>query len=107
MKSNLQSLGAVIFILFVVGCATKIVNSIADSEPVPTKQEVLANFSEIQLSQGKAYFESRCNQCHKLFDPDSRDPAQWNKVLRRMLPKTNLTYDEGKLVRAYLVANSK
>jgi len=107
MKSNLQTLGVVIFVLFLAGCATKVVNTIAHLEPVPSKTEVLANFSETQLSQGEAYFASNCAQCHKLFDPDSRDPEQWNTVLKRMIPKTQLTYDESKLVRAYLVAHSK
>lgn len=107
MKSNLQSLGAIIFILFIVGCATKVVNTIAHLEPVPSKSEVLADFSETQLSQGEAYYAGSCAQCHKLFDPDSRDLEQWNNVLKRMIPKTQLTYEESKLVRAFLVANSK
>ncbi len=107
MTEILKTIGVVALVLFMAGCATRVVNTVAHLEPVPSKTEVLAEFSETQLSQGEAYYANSCAQCHKLFDPDSRNPEQWNTVLKRMIPKTQLTYDESKLVRAYLVAHSK
>src|SRR5690606_37649445 len=107
MTEILKTIGVVALVLFLAGCATKVVNTIAHLEPVPSKSEVLTNFSETLLSQGETYYANSCAQCHKLFDPYSRDPEQLNTVLKRMIPKTQLTYEESKLVRAYLVAHSK
>lgn len=102
-----KSFGVVVLILLIVSCATQVANTVAHLEPVPEKSEVLSSFSEEQLAQGELLFEQNCAECHKLKDPASRDPEQWNNVLKRMLPKTKLTYDESRLVRAYLVTNSK
>jgi cytochrome c2 len=107
MKSILKTFGFAMFLLFLVACATLAVKTVANTEPAPTKDFVLANFSEDQLGQGKTLFEANCVKCHNLKDPESKNPEQWNKTLIRMLPRTNLAYEEGRLVQAYLVANSK
>lgn len=107
MKSILKSFAFVVFILSIVACATKAATSVASLETAPTKEFAIANFSEDQLNQGKTLFENNCAQCHKLFDPESRDAEKWNNVLKRMIPKTDLAYEEGRLVQGYLVANSK
>ncbi|MBA5628184.1 c-type cytochrome [Moheibacter lacus] len=106
MKTIFQTFGFVIASLFVVTCATKAV-TVASAETAPTKEFVKANFTEDQLAQGKTHFENNCAQCHKLFDPNSRNAEKWNNVLKRMLPKTDLRYEDGRLVQAYLVANSE
>ncbi len=107
MKSILKTFVFVLFILSIVACATKATTSVASLETAPTKEFAVANFSEDQLNQGKTLFENNCAQCHKLFNPDSRDAEKWNNVLKRMIPKTDLAYEEGRLVQGYLVANSK
>lgn len=107
MKSILKTFVFVLFILSLVACATKAANSVASLETAPTKEFAIANFSEDQLNQGKILFENNCAQCHKLFEPESRDAEKWNNVLKRMIPKTDLAYEEGRLVQGYLVANSK
>ncbi len=107
MLKVVKSFVFVLSVLLFVGCATKVVNTIAHLEPVPSKSEVMASFNEKELAQAQSLYENNCAQCHKLKDPNSRDPEQWNTVLKRMLPKTQLTYDESKLVRAYLIVNSK
>ena len=107
MKSLLKTLGLVLIVLFVVSCAARVVNTVAHLEPTPTKEEVHANFSTEQLAQGGALFSNNCDKCHKLFEPDSRDAEKWNEVLKRMIPKAKLNYEEGKLVRAYIIAHSE
>jgi len=93
--------------LIMANCTPKVASSVADKEPVPTKAQVLASFSEDQLARGKAIFIDHCAKCHKLFPEDSRTPVQWNSILKKMIPKAKLNYDDGKLVRAYLIAHSK
>lgn len=107
MSEIIKSFGFVLVVLFIVGCGTKVANTIAHTEPVPSKSEVLDSFSAEQLAQGQSNFEESCTRCHKLFKPESRDAEKWNNVLKRMLPKTELTQEESRLVRAYLIANSK
>lgn len=108
MKSIFKTFGIVLVTLFLVNCATKAIGmTVADKEPVPTKEYVMANFSEEQLNTAKLLYENNCAECHKLKEPESRNPEKWNNVLKRMLPKTKLTYEEGRLVRAYLIAYSE
>lgn|SRR5690554_1781178 len=107
MKSLLKTFGLSLIVLFVVSCAARVVNTVAHLEPVPTKEFVKANFSSEQLLQGETLYLENCAKCHKLFEAESRTPEKWNNVLKRMLPKTPLNYEEGSLVRAYLVANSE
>jgi len=108
MKSIFKTFAAVVFTLFLVNCATKVAGtSVADKEPVPTKEYVMANFSEEQLNTAKSLYENNCAKCHKLKDPASRTPEEWNNILKSMIPKAKLAYEDGRLVRAYLIANSK
>lgn len=93
---------------FLVNCATRVMgDTVAHKEPVPTKEFVMSNFTEEQLNNGKTLYENNCAKCHDLKDPTSRTPDQWNNVLKSMIPKAKLAYEDGRLVRAYLVAHSK
>lgn len=93
-------------VLFMVNCTPKASKAIAEM-PVESKDQIVAQYTPAQLEQGKTIFTGNCAKCHKLKDPGSRTPAEWNKVLKRMIPKAKLSDDDGKLVRAYLIANSK
>lgn len=94
-------------LLIMANCTPKVASNVAEKDPVPTKAQVLASFSEDQLNKGKTLYIDRCAKCHKLFPEDSRTPVQWNSILKKMIPKAKLNYDDGKLVRAYLIAHSK
>lgn len=107
MRSFIQTSSLICSLLVFVACATKAVGAVNKVDHGVTKEIALANFSSDQLQQGQNLFESSCTQCHKLFEPNSRDASKWNNVLDRMLPKTSLSAEEGKLVQAYLLVNSK
>jgi len=107
MKSLVNTFLTVLLVLFLSACATQVVKTVANTEPAPSKEFVVSNFSNAQLEEGKALFEANCAKCHNLNDPESRDAKSWNKVLQRMLPKTKLAYEEGRLVQAYLISHSK
>ncbi len=93
-------------VLFMVNCTPKASKAIAEM-PVESKEQIVAKYNPSQLEQGKTIFTGNCAKCHKLKEPGSRTPEQWNKVLKRMIPKAKLSDDDGMLVRAYLIANSK
>jgi len=94
------------FVLLMTQCATKTSKAIT-AGPVPGPEQIMKEYTAAQLEQGKTIWQSSCNKCHKLFDPGSRTPEKWNNVLKRMIPRAKLNMDDGKLVRAYLIANAK
>lgn len=106
MRKFLITSFAVASVLIMANCTPKASKAIAEM-PVESKEQIAAQFTPDQLEQGKTIFTGNCAKCHKLKEPGSRTPEQWNKVLKRMIPKAKLSDDDGKLVRAYLIANSK
>ncbi|MNS61216.1 hypothetical protein D3C71_74550 [compost metagenome] len=92
--------------LTIVGCYPK-ASQVIRSLPVESKEQIKAQYSQDQIAKGETLFINNCAKCHKLKQPDSKTPEQWNKTVKRMIPRAKLTDDEGKLVRAYLIAHAK
>ena len=89
-----------------VACSPK--KPAVSSEPAAlTKEMALSQFSTAQIAEGETLFNAKCGTCHKLHQPKQFGDARWNKVLNRMLPKAKASDEEGKLIRAYVVANSR
>ena len=76
----------------------------ADMEKVA---EIKAKYTSAQLEEGKAIYESHCNKCHKLFDPQEFNVSKWEGVLPSMTKKAKLTDDQSALVRAYVLSHVK
>lgn len=93
-------------ILLIASCFPKASQAIR-SLPVETKDQILAQYNKDQLAQGHTIFESNCAKCHKLKQPETHTAEQWNSIIKRMIPKAKLNDEEGKLVRAYVIANAK
>jgi mono/diheme cytochrome c family protein len=92
--------------VFMAQCTPKASKAISETH-VMTKEEAIAGNTPEQLEQGKVLFTGNCAKCHGLKEPGSRTPEQWERVLKRMIPKAKLSEEDGKLVKAYLIANSK
>lgn len=92
--------------VFMANCTPKASKAIAEL-PVESKEQITAKYSPQQLESGKTIFTGNCAKCHKLKEPGTRTPEQWNKVLKRMIPKAKLSDEDGMLVRAYLIAHAK
>jgi cytochrome c2 len=106
MKKLIIILSIALGTVFMAQCTPKASKAISETH-VMTKEEAIANNTPEQLEQGKTIFTGNCAKCHKLKEPGSRTPEQWEKVLKRMIPKAKLSEEDGKLVKAYLIANSK
>ncbi|MEZ5016240.1 MAG: hypothetical protein R2800_04255 [Flavipsychrobacter sp.] len=79
-------------------------NTMTDEEVVAS---VKKQYTDSQMEEGKAVYQSSCGKCHALFEPESRTIHKWEKVLPRMSKRANLeTADAGK-VRAYLLTHAK
>ncbi|SKC10310.1 hypothetical protein SAMN05660841_04252 [Sphingobacterium nematocida] len=93
-------------ILLMASCFPKASQAIR-SLPVESKEQILSQYNPEQIAQGETLFANSCGNCHKLKQPETRTAEQWNKIVKRMIPKAKLSDDEGKLVRAYVIANAK
>ena len=100
----LQVLCCVVFLL--CQCSPKSGRAVS-ATAVETKEDINSKYSSAQLASGKQLYESHCDKCHSLKDPASRTPAQWDNILKKMIPRAHLNDDDSRLVRAYLIANSK
>lgn len=92
--------------LLTIGCYPK-ASQVIRSLPVESKAQIQAQYSQEQIANGKMIFTNHCGTCHKLKEPGSKNPEQWNKTVKRMIPRAKLSDADGKLVRAYLIAHSK
>lgn len=92
--------------LIMVNCTPKAGKKIAET-PAENKEQHSAQFSTAQLEAGHVLFMNNCAKCHKLKQPDTHNQKQWEKILNRMIPKSKLNEEDGKLVRDYVMANAK
>lgn len=104
-KLSILVLG-LIAIALMVSCFPQASQAIR-SLPVETKEQILAQYNQEQLAQGHTLFTNNCDNCHKLKQPETRTAKQWNAIIKRMIPRAKLSDEEGKLIRAYAIANAK
>lgn len=64
-----------------------------------------ADLTPDQVKKGQDLYQSGCLCCHKKgLDPKQYSDAQWGKCLDKMMPKTNLSADDKKLLTEYFAA---
>ncbi len=87
LKSSSLIAGGIflIFILFIIGCATT----------MPQKQKT-----------GAMLWGENCNRCHNVRTPSEFEDAQWDVVVSHMRTRANLTANEAEKIVGFLkVAN--
>lgn len=82
---------------------------VVDSVAADTLKVVVDSLQseKLQLAEGEALYEKKCQKCHELHSPSEYDMSQWEEILPVMKNKAKLTKGEYKLVHAYVSANSK
>ncbi|MCX7885840.1 MAG: cytochrome c [Verrucomicrobiae bacterium] len=68
---------------------------------------VSAELTPDQIKKAQQLYQSGCLPCHKkpgALDPKQYSDAQWNRCMERMLPKSELSADDKKLLTDYLAA---
>ena len=101
---TLSALVAVSFIL--TKCASTKTVAKSDASPTAMVAEAKKNYTSAQMEQGKTIWQSHCQKCHKLYEPQSHSVSKWNNVLPRMTSRAHLDADQAGMVRAYLIANA-
>ena len=97
-------LALAIILLFVVSCA--------DYAPPPAISPALIASAHLdqadasQLSRGRAFFVSRCLECHTLPSVTKHSPGEWPHLVGRMAARANLSASEQEAITVYLRAAS-
>lgn len=76
------------------------------SEPIYTSEQIQCLYESEALAQGRQIMINHCSKCHKIHDLTSFTPTQWNHILRNMIPYTKISYEEARLLRAYVLNGS-
>lgn len=106
MKKIIVIASVAVSVSLAVACSPK-KPAVSSEAAAMTKEMALSQFSAAQIAEGETLFNAKCGTCHKLHQPKQFGDARWNKVLNRMLPKAEATGEEGKLIRAYVIANAR
>lgn len=90
-------------------CSHKTTSAVSNSKETPatTVAELNRMYPPEKMKIGQALFESNCNKCHQLYDPQTRTVDDWEKILEKMIPKTDVNGDDAQLLRAYVLTNAR
>lgn len=59
------------------------------------------------MAAGKVLYTNRCGNCHALKPLEYYTVQQWDRILKKMMPRARLNTEEQKHVTAYVKANAK
>ncbi len=82
-------------------------------EVVPAKEEIKplviagADDTDPTLIKGRAIYTGKCIKCHAANPVDRFTAARWDGILRSMVPKSNLSFEEASQVTAFVKAHCK
>ena len=77
----------ILALLYFVGCA-----SYGNAPAAPTET----------LATGRKIYVAKCAKCHKLYAPAQYSNAAWEKWMRKMSKKANLSADQETLLSGYV-----
>ncbi len=60
-----------------------------------------------QMEYGKTVFMAKCASCHAMKNPGDFTFAQWENILKTMVPNAKLSAAEEKQVTMYIKANAR
>lgn len=90
-----------------IACSPRKAATPAVEPAMMTKEVALQQYTSAQIAEGEALTNAKCGTCHKVYAAGQFAAPRWHQVLNRMLPKAKTTEEEGKLIRAYIIANSR
>lgn len=105
MRKGIVILSLTGLIGLTVACSSK--KPAATTAAPLTKEVALKQYSTAQIAEGETLFNAKCGTCHKLHKPSQFADVRWNNIMDRMIPKAKATVEEGKLMRAYAIANAR
>lgn len=82
-------------------------------EVVPAKEETKplviagADDTDPTLIKGRAIYTGKCIKCHTANPVDRFTAARWEGILRSMIPKSKLSFEEASQVTAFVKAHCR
>jgi hypothetical protein len=83
--------------------ATK--NTDADLDSKPRSTDIFSNTAS--LEQGKSIYLSNCGKCHTLYNVHDFSSDRWKEILKKEIPRANLSQAEGEQVYVFIFAKTK
>jgi len=104
MKKYILAVSIIGAVIISISCSPKLAKTTTTETPTNT---TASNFTAQELEEGKVLMEAKCARCHKLKAPENYTAASWDKILKRMLPKSKTTDEENVKISAYILSLAK
>ncbi|HTO16967.1 MAG TPA: hypothetical protein VLZ83_14455 [Edaphocola sp.] len=105
MKKTIMISAILGWISIGIACSPK---KVVESGPASmTKAMAQENYSGDQIAKGEAIYQQKCGRCHVLHKTNEYKANKWHGILNSMIPKSKVSVEDGELIRAYVIANSK
>jgi mono/diheme cytochrome c family protein len=92
-----------IAIFVAASCGSPKVVAMQPSDPVVPQMPTPPKDARAQrIAEGKALYEERCANCHKLFSPTDFTQTEWAPILTRMQPNARLDDEQMLRVNEYV-----
>ena len=88
--------------LFVIACSTSHSFFKPEETDVAKVNVTGKKVTLDELTDGYHLYVSTCSGCHTLYRPSHKNKAEWEKLLPEMFSKTQLNYDQQKLIKQYI-----
>ncbi len=75
-------------IVFALSCTTLKLAEPTEAD-VEKGKNTFSNLTLEDLKEGKKLYESHCNLCHKLYNPQALNDEEWKKIVPPMVKKVN------------------
>jgi cytochrome c5 len=75
--------------------------------PPPATTTASTDANAVKVAEGKTVYVNRCGRCHALKPVDAYTTAQWDGILKSMIPKAKLDAVQAEQVTLYVMANAK
>lgn len=105
MKKILLTCSIISSVIVTISCSPKIAKT--TSTEASTSTTIASNYTAQELQEGKILMEANCARCHKLKAPENYTVESWNKILKRMIPKSKATDEENAKISAYILSLAK
>lgn len=90
--------------LIVYSCKTQTQTTVAKTE---TASSTVSSSHKDVLVKGEELYNQRCGKCHELPAASAFTVEEWKPIMAAMIPKSELTTEEGNWVLAYANHNAK
>jgi hypothetical protein len=102
IKKNAKPITFILVLAFVYCCTPKLAPPVTDAD-VQRGKVFWTDCSMERLNAARTLYTNKCGTCHSLKKTNSRDEAQWRKIIPPMAKKAKLSVEEESLILNYVL----